>query len=300
MSEYLISLSINGQPEVQCLVPERESENTLGLTDVGIAWNETCNVSLYHETLDDIHELMIHSNGDATITLERAGRQHTLIAHHPVRLLTNDVVQIDKTRIRIVTIYQSHTKSSNKPSLWSRIAKSAMFATAASMLLALIPGCKVGVDRMTGNVAPIPEPQVEVEETVGEESAPENHFIDSDQPNCENEDGSCEVNPPQPNDTVEPKPLAGEPALDAPSEQDVVADEPAPTVAPRRHAGVPKRITPPSNDAQNSDNSNSDESNSGEEVKPIVIKRAPNDTVEPKRLTGDVARVPTTNNDDNN
>ena len=125
--QMVISLSIDGQPEVTCL-SLRDNEPGLGLSREGVTWGESASVLL---SMDENEELIIKNTGHELVELERFGRRHVLQIHHPIRVAARDVVRIggtDPHMIEIRRIYRTQ-----KPLMrFNGLSKLAMIACATS------------------------------------------------------------------------------------------------------------------------------------------------------------------------
>ena len=150
---FLISVSIDERPEIQCL-PLGLNDPGLGLGFDGIAGCDQSEALLY---VDEHHELMIRSIGQAHVVIERGGRRIDLPPKHPIRILTKDTVIIGRTEPHTFNI--RHIYSTRKtPTSISSISKMTMIACAASMMM-VCPACNHPTPNNATQTTETPESQ---------------------------------------------------------------------------------------------------------------------------------------------
>ena len=197
--QFILRISLDGQ-EMDC-IPNDANESGLGLDQDGITWKEKSFAAI---TVDNHHELVITNTSDVSFTLKRDGRTCQLECNNPRRILAGDEILWNTSkphRLCITKIYRSNKilKSLGK------LSKHAMFASAAAMLIGVIPGCDVSpnreVGKMPAKVETVPEvdtnqvpgepPELPVDSVESNPAAPENvptdgssvnEFIDVPQP----------------------------------------------------------------------------------------------------------------------
>ena len=150
--QYILTLSLDGNEEINC-TPLCVRESGLGIGNDGLTWMEASFAAI---AIDPHDELTITRTGDVPLQLQRNGRVLELVPNHPTRLLAQDRLlwktQANPHTLDIKKVYRQNTVSS----FLAKLSKHAMFATAAAMLLSVVPGCDVLRNQPKGDIAPIP------------------------------------------------------------------------------------------------------------------------------------------------
>ncbi len=130
MSEYLLTISMDGGEAVPCLPV---GENALGLNCEGITWLDKAVVSI---RCDAHNELSVRAESDTPVILERSGRSLSLKARE-IRLLPQDVIQFDGHRFEIESVrryVQPKRRFSSRQAMLS--------AAAAAFAIMTVPACQ--------------------------------------------------------------------------------------------------------------------------------------------------------------
>ena len=150
--QFILTLSLDGNAEINC-TPLCARESGLGIGKDGLTWMEASFAAI---AIDSHDELTITRTGDVPLQLQRNGRELELVPSHPTRLLAQDRLlwknQATSHTLDIKKVYRQNTVSS----FLAKLSKHAMFATAAAMLLSVVPGCDASRNQPKGDIAPIP------------------------------------------------------------------------------------------------------------------------------------------------
>lgn len=137
--QFILTLSLDGNEEINC-TPLCACESGLGIGNDGITWMEASFAAI---AIDSHDELTITRTGNVPLQLQRNGRELELVPNHPTRLLAQDRLlwktQATSHTLDIKKVYRQNAVSS----FLAKLSKHAMFATAAAMLLSVVPGCDV-------------------------------------------------------------------------------------------------------------------------------------------------------------
>ena len=164
VKQLIITMSFDGQPEIQCM-PLDNCSPGLGLSDAGMTWREHSEALLY---IDDHNELMIKSEGKAHIEIERLGRRQVMIPGHPMRILAGDIIRIGDTNPHVFEIRHIYCTPKKFHQL-SRLSKMAMIACATSMVMTCSIACNRPAPKTPANAVQTSESQTSSEQTQEEE-----------------------------------------------------------------------------------------------------------------------------------
>ena len=150
--QFILTLSLDGNEEINC-TPLCARESGLGIGNDGITWMEASFAAI---AIDAHEELTITRTGNVPLQLQRNGRELELVPNHPTRLLAQDRLlwktQATSHTLDIKKVYRQNAVSG----FLAKLSKHAMFATAAAMLLSVVPGCDASRNQPKGDIAPIP------------------------------------------------------------------------------------------------------------------------------------------------
>ena len=150
--QFILTLSLDGNEEINC-TPLCARESGLGIGNDGLTWMEASFAAI---AIDSHDELTITRTGDVPLQLQRNGRELELVPNHPTRLLAQDRLlwktQAKAHTLEVKKVYRQNTVSG----FLAKLSKHAMFATAAAMLLSVVPGCDVSRNQPKGDIAPVP------------------------------------------------------------------------------------------------------------------------------------------------
>ncbi len=105
-------------------------------------------------SLNDHDELMIHTNGQTALTIERYGRKRRCAPNHPLMLFNHDILWIGENQNHRIDI-KNIRHLNNAPSRVSRFSKNAMLASAAALVMSTAISCSpkhVDVEPLGGDV----------------------------------------------------------------------------------------------------------------------------------------------------
>ena len=135
--QFILTLSLDGNEEINC-TPLCARESGLGIGNDGLTWMEASFAAI---AIDSHDELTITRTGNVRLQLQRNGRELELVPNHPTRLLAQDRLlwktQAKAHTLEVKKVYRQNTVSG----FLAKLSKHAMFATAAAMLLSVVPGC---------------------------------------------------------------------------------------------------------------------------------------------------------------
>ena len=132
--------------------------------------NDQTNVDLMHlcqttsEELENIklslneqYEIMIHTNGQTPLTIERYGRKRLCTPNHPLRLFKKDTLTIGESQMHRICVSDIRQVAAPVSRIQS-VARKAMMTGAAALVMSTAFACnpkQVDVEEVTGDVAPI-------------------------------------------------------------------------------------------------------------------------------------------------
>ncbi len=162
--QLILKVTLDDRTEIDC-TPLYATASGLGLGNDGITWQEASLATLH---VNDYDELFLTPVEGATFTLTRHDR--TRVIRKPTRILVHDEIQWTATTTHTLKIKQIYR--SNVVSNWlSRLNKQAMFASAATMLLSILPSCDtVPSSRVVGKM--LLEPDVNTNNLEGKPTEP--------------------------------------------------------------------------------------------------------------------------------
>ena len=129
------------------------SDPGLGLSIDGITSCDQAEALLY---VDEHHELVIKSIGQAHVVIERSGRKNVLQPEHPICILVKDTIiigSVDTHTFNIRHIYSTCKKTTQS----NRMSKMAMIACSASMMIC--PACNHPTPNNATQIRESPETQ---------------------------------------------------------------------------------------------------------------------------------------------
>ena len=317
--QFILTLSLDGNEEINC-TPLCARESGLGIGNDGLTWMEASFAAI---AIDSHDELTITRTGDVPLQLQRNGRELELVPNHPTRLLAQDLLlwktQAKAHTLEVKKVYRQNTVSG----FLAKLSKHAMFATAAAMLLSVVPGCDASRNQPKGDIAPIPAendtvvPSVEQGKMVVDED-PGEVVPNTCEGKCENIDDkmkqktadeikameeerkAVDINrtegapkrvPADGKGTDAPSDGDKDAALPPPELQDSPTTEPPKVVEPDRVKGKMPREKLPSDKPTTSSDGDKDAALPPPELKDPPTPEPPKD-VKPGRLGGDIAIVP--------